>query len=139
MKSLILLAFVLMISAAFGQEWTNCGTSSDKFQLSTVTITPNPIVKGQNVTISVTGTMEETVTSGTASVKVEYGIITVFNKDESICDPPVLPCPIPQGPWTKVYTVLLPGDAPGGTYKAQSTVVDQNNAQLLCVNADLKI
>jgi len=142
MKYVLLLALLaLCVYPTVAQQiWTNCGNAKDKFTIGTVTVVPDPPVKGQNLTVGITGTYTETVTSGTIKVTVKYGIITLLNKSDPLCGAETgITCPIPQGPWTFKVTELIPSDAPGGSYTGQLTITDQANAELACAKFALKI
>jgi hypothetical protein len=56
-----MLAFFLYLSAAFAAPtmtfWKDCCNSTCAFQVDTVTMTPNPVQVGQNVSAVVTGTL----------------------------------------------------------------------------------
>ncbi|KAK5583093.1 hypothetical protein RB653_004683 [Dictyostelium firmibasis] len=137
---LAILLILALVTPSFTQVWSNCGTAADKFQITSVVLDPPTPVKGQPITISASGDLDETVTGGTVSVKVKYGFITLINKSEGICssqDP--LSCPIAAGPYSKTITETIPADAPSGKYTGNVVIVDQNNAEIACVDVDINL
>lgn len=98
---------------------------------------PNPPVKGQNVTIAVSGTLDETVDAGTYQIDVSYAGIPVYSKNGSICD--YAPCPQAAGAINLSKEIELPSIAPAGSYHAKIQGADSNSQPLFCVEVDLNI
>ncbi len=61
-----------MVYNEIRQILTLVGTANDHLQIQTVKITPDPPVLGQNVTVAVTGSLNEDVTSGTLALLIQY-------------------------------------------------------------------
>ncbi|KAM9962891.1 hypothetical protein ACTFIW_006112 [Dictyostelium discoideum] len=141
MRLLLALFFVLaLVSPSFTQVWSNCGTAADKFQITNVVLDPPTPVKGQDITISASGILDETVTGGNVAVKVKYGFITLINENVSICssqDP--LSCPIAAGDYQKNMTEMIPSDAPSGKYTGNVVITDQNNNEIACIDVDINL
>ncbi|GAM21991.1 hypothetical protein SAMD00019534_051660 [Acytostelium subglobosum LB1] len=131
---------LLFVVVANADIWTNCGTPSDKFTITNVVITPDPPIKGQEIVVSASGTLSETVTGGTAHMTVKYGFITVLNKQENLCDIPnsPYPCPIAAGPYSRTVNATIPGNVPGGSYKINVVLNDENNAEIACIDVAVK-
>jgi len=136
MKAILLV--LLVVSVAFADIWTSCGTSGDEFTIGSVTITPDPPVKGQNITVALKGTMNTVVQSGTIHVDFKYSIVTILNKDEPLCAAPVT-CPIPVGPFGISVTDLIPSDAPSGSYSGVANITDQAGKEIACAKIALKL
>ncbi|KAM9982443.1 hypothetical protein ACTFIZ_006975 [Dictyostelium cf. discoideum] len=141
MRLLLALFFILaLVSPSFTQVWSNCGTAADKFQITSVVLDPPTPVKGQDITISASGILSETVTSGNVAVKVKYGFITLINENVAICsseDP--LSCPIAAGDYQKNMTEMIPSDAPAGKYTGNVVITDQNNDEIACIDVDINL
>jgi hypothetical protein len=88
MKFHILALIAAVVSSPFPQEqipespeysgeisgYEVCSTSSAVFTLEAGTFTPNPIIKGKDVTVHLIGQLAETIEVGaTAKVLVKYG------------------------------------------------------------------
>jgi len=65
----------------FTFQWTNCGSSSDPTYVSALAVSPDPIVLGQNITVSFTSYLSQAVTEGAgfgASVAIYKSILGVW-------------------------------------------------------------
>eukprot|EP00026_Physarum_polycephalum_P021164 Phypoly_transcript_24239.p1 GENE.Phypoly_transcript_24239~~Phypoly_transcript_24239.p1 ORF type:complete len:169 (+),score=16.80 Phypoly_transcript_24239:76-507(+) len=143
MKAVFVLALLcVIVSPALCDIWTNCGTAGDDLTITSVTISPDPPTKGSNLTVSVVGTMNTQVTTGSyVQLKVKYGIITIINQKENLCGAPSpIACPINTGPWKQAVSVNIDNSVPSGSYSASAEFTDQNGKQIACVNVafDLK-
>eukprot|EP00026_Physarum_polycephalum_P018222 Phypoly_transcript_19735.p1 GENE.Phypoly_transcript_19735~~Phypoly_transcript_19735.p1 ORF type:complete len:124 (+),score=14.10 Phypoly_transcript_19735:108-479(+) len=107
---LLLVVFAAFVSADI---WSNRGTSSDHLKISTVTITPDPPVAGQNLTVSASGVLDESVTNGTVNLVLKYdSFITILKKTYLLCDNPDYTCPISAGDYSNTITEMIPASAP---------------------------
>eukprot|EP01112_Ceratiomyxa_fruticulosa_P022583 TRINITY_DN831_c0_g1_i1.p1 TRINITY_DN831_c0_g1~~TRINITY_DN831_c0_g1_i1.p1 ORF type:complete len:157 (-),score=41.49 TRINITY_DN831_c0_g1_i1:158-628(-) len=137
--TLFVTLFAILATCIYADIWSDCGTSSDHFQIGTVSIIPDPPVKGQPLTVSVSGTLNEEVTAGNISIYVKYGFITILKQTDNICDQDYLPCPIQAGPYTHNITETIPADTPSGHYTGQVQAIDQNKQEILCVSLNLQL
>ncbi|EFA83724.1 hypothetical protein PPL_02791 [Heterostelium album PN500] len=140
MKSISIFVFVVLVLSVVNADiWSNCGNPNDIFQISSVSIVPDPPAKGKDLTVTIGGSLSETLTGGNAHVSVKYGFITILNKDEPICQTnSPIPCPIEAGPLSKTFTAAIPSNTPSGSYKANIVITDQNKSQIACINVNLK-
>ncbi|KAG2199247.1 hypothetical protein INT47_010622 [Mucor saturninus] len=80
---------------------TNCGDASDILTIDYVTLSPDPPVKGEELTIDFKGYLSETVPNGTTvQVIVKYGVVKLIQKTFDFCEKIEEvdeKCPIPQG------------------------------------------
>lgn len=69
------------------RDVTNCGTSNDPLTLDSLTMTPNPPQKGQNLTVIAAGTLNQPIlNNSTINVSVMYGLYSVlFWESPIIC------------------------------------------------------
>ncbi|KAJ5071795.1 phosphatidylglycerol/phosphatidylinositol transfer protein [Anaeramoeba ignava] len=135
--------FFLLIVAAFADIWTDCSKAGDDFKITSVSINPDPPVKGSPVTAAITGNLQKTITGGTAHLTVSLNGIKLLDETKDICtiDPDEVKCPIPANPnFTLKDTVTIPSYAPSGTYTGQVVLTDQDGTEIACVkfNLDLK-
>jgi len=115
--------------------WTNCGPN-DHLTVGTVVVTPDPPLIGQNLTIKATGSLDETVTSGTVYIQLAYSSIDLVNNTFNLCTlaPSFgLQCPIPQGPVAFTVSQLIPSQAIPGPYTGVVKVHDQNGSEVACI------
>lgn len=118
----------------------NCGSPSDHLHNLNVTLTPDPPVKGQNVSVIASGTLDEEITGGEVAITVTVLGIPVINEKKALCnDFKEVVCPIPSGPWTLRITELLPSWIPSGTYELKGIISDQNSQEVACISAQLNI
>ncbi|EGG20835.1 hypothetical protein DFA_00700 [Cavenderia fasciculata] len=129
--------FVLfcVFALATADIWTNCGSSSDHFQIGSVTITPDPPVKGQDITVTANGNLNEEITSGNVKLLVKFGFITILNQNEDLCQAKnPIPCPLQPGAYNHTITAQIPSNAPSGKYSGNVVVTDQNSQEVACID-----
>eukprot|EP01113_Clastostelium_recurvatum_P025195 TRINITY_DN302_c0_g1_i4.p1 TRINITY_DN302_c0_g1~~TRINITY_DN302_c0_g1_i4.p1 ORF type:complete len:140 (-),score=56.26 TRINITY_DN302_c0_g1_i4:144-563(-) len=121
---------LLLVVPSFADIWTNCGTAADDLKISNVAITPDPPVKGQNLSVELDGTLSTTITGGNLAISIKYGFITVIDKTVPFCSEEK--CPVNAGPYTQKITEMLPSDAPSGKYTGKLTGTDQSGKEIAC-------
>jgi ganglioside GM2 activator len=66
-----LVAVALVASSAHAFSWKNCGDTSDPVTVNSLTLSPNPVVLGKNISLSFSATSKVNLTSGgKAEVKI---------------------------------------------------------------------
>jgi len=141
MKTAIIgiLAFSCLFAVACADIWSDCSSPNAHFKIQTVSIVPDPPKIGKNVTVSVSGILDETVTAGHVNFTVQYKKgstwlnLPTFNFD--LCS--VEKCPIPQGQTTISGEINVPSITPGGEYRGKMFAIDQNHQELGCVAYDV--
>ena len=132
-------------------SFSNCGTASDKGKITSGVISPNPIVKGQNIKLTGSGQLLESVTAGTYTVTITYNGLTILSHTHSLCGDdsfplPLglgtvkvqgIPCPSKPGPVTITQIIPYPLSAPAGAIKAHVTAKDSANQQLMCFDLNM--
>jgi C1A family cysteine protease len=122
--------------------WSSCSKASDHLSGLNVQVTPNPPVAGQDVTVAITGSLDETVSSGNVHITIDAFGIKVIDKSYDLCDLASkggVHCPLNQGPVNIKVTEAIPKDVPHGTYQGKAVVSDQNSEEVACVNLNLSI
>jgi hypothetical protein len=140
---LLVLAALMCVSLVSASTWDYCsGTSAatSGIVVSGVTLNPDPPVLGQNDIVTLTGTVNETVSGGTVSLTITYYGIPVFSGTYNTCDSNTCP----QGPGAITAQITVSGDslppvAPPGNYVGTAIVTDQNGFQLVCVAVDFTL
>jgi len=125
-------------------KWENCDTSTIKFSITGLTMSPDPAVPAKDVAFDLTGTLkDESVTGGDYTVKVFFGRIPVFSQNGKICDLIKDSCPCPCAPGSGKKGTLafpVPGSAPRGqTLNGQLTATDSNSKEIACVKLTFQI
>ncbi|KAI9859087.1 MAG: Phosphatidylglycerol/phosphatidylinositol transfer protein [Vezdaea acicularis] len=105
-----------------------------------VDLTPNPPVKGENLTLEAVGTFSEPVEKG-AKVRllVKYGYVKIFNREEDLCDQVGnvdLSCPL-DGKNTVTKIIQLPKEIPPGKYDVQADVYTKDEKKIICLAAEV--
>lgn len=81
-----------------------------------IRITPNPPVKGEDLTVDFKGFLKEEVNEGSMiDVLVKYGAIKLLHKQFDLCEQAQQvnrTCPIEEGDFHLIHTVELPKDIP---------------------------
>ncbi|WP_406115992.1 ML domain-containing protein [Kitasatospora purpeofusca] len=108
-------------------SWTNSGTPADSFSVDNVTYTPDPPVKGKDLTVTLTGTLAAPITGGTITTKLKYGIITVVNESAPLDA-------AAAGSYSPQTTISLTQDMPSGSYAGNVSLVDQDSIEIASVN-----
>jgi hypothetical protein len=134
MLTRILSAFVFYTVAH--ASVTDCSKGTSLFKITALSLTPDPPVKGQNTTLSVSMIVPEVITDGTVTYTTTYNFIPFAPSVESLCG--TVPCPIPTGPQT--VSSSYPIDASlSGTVTIKIEWKDLIPRQLLCVSMALKV
>lgn len=127
---------------------TDCGTSATHAHFSSLSITPNPPVKGSKATLAATGTVNEAVSAAkyTMSVSLDGNQLYVHSGDgcgQSTFSLPLgfgsitingAACPLAAGSMDVGFDLTLPTAAPPGNYAVQFTATDQSSASLWCID-----
>jgi len=131
--------------------WCDCAPAGSDITVVDVTIDPNPIVKGKNVTVTVVSLDSKTfpITSGSVTVTVKYGFLTLINDTFALCDllqkahaqdPDVQECPLqPYAKKTITVTHEIPDVFPSGEYSGQAQAIDQNKNVIQCVQFKMDV
>jgi len=137
MKSVILfIAIFLAVQVHCGTfQWKSCAQPGDPYTVSTVTMTPDPAVRGKPVTVTVSGTStESTTTASTWASVTKYGPLTVSSLNGTVCSIVTnCKCPCPAGTITTSLTTNTPNIAPLGTYTGTLKGNDGNGHESTCV------
>ncbi|KAK3826022.1 MAG: hypothetical protein J3Q66DRAFT_113253 [Benniella sp.] len=132
------IALATSASAAF----SSCGSSTDDFQLSTVSYTPNPPKVGQSVCITLKGTLSKQVTQG-ASIRTTatFWGINVYDQTTDLCaalSNSTNPCPIATTVNTVTHCVDVPSNVPAGVSLTLKAVATNNGgSRLFCISGPL--
>eukprot|EP00762_Andalucia_godoyi_P002432 ANDGO_02713.mRNA.1 Cathepsin B-like cysteine proteinase 5 len=135
-----LVALAVLVSA--DGPWSSCGTSADHLKVSSLTISPNPLARGQPFSVSFSGSLDEQVTGGSVAIKVSYQRIPVYGKTVDLCQlvqQGGASCPLPAGPVTFTQSETFPSSPPKGTYEGQITITDSNGQQITCIKFDMPV
>ncbi|KAM9980295.1 hypothetical protein ACTFIZ_006550 [Dictyostelium cf. discoideum] len=147
MKQLLLLSifsiFIFLFVAEakmFTDVWSSCGKSTDTFKITNVTISPDPPIKGQKVSIYASGELKDVISGGKINIQIKLGFITIIKESKPICSSEnPLPCPIQPGEYSHSVDVTIPNSAPGGKYSGNFVLTDQTNDEIACIDVNLEL
>jgi len=144
MKGFLLAVVLLSIySLALGQyPYKNCGGPSDHFSNIKVSVSPNPPVIGQNLTVVASGNTDEVVNGGTVLIDLTFDGIELLNTTFNLCtliQTLAVPCPLQKGFHQFTVVQPLPSEVPAGDYIATVNAWDQNGQELMCISATITI
>lgn len=113
----------------------------DLLVLEKVNLSPNPPLKGDNLTIEAVGELLEDVGEGAYVVlQVKYGLIRLVNTEADLCDQVSnvdLECPIKKGLTKITKDIELPKEIPPGTYTvfADAYTARPESKKIICLEA----
>jgi len=152
---LLLSSFSCARSIHINHTWVDCSSPASHGVFTSSSSFPDPIVAGENATLSGYGRLDKAVTDGqiTISVTVDGLPIPVQPSVFPACGNSVvhwplglgsilydaLACPTPRGNFTLSELVNVPVLAPLGNYAVQLQGVDQDGEELLCVLSHIEI
>lgn len=136
----IALATTLLVPSsawAVPVPWKNCGRPTDHLRVSKVDASVWPPQRGQPITVSTSGTLDETVTALRTSLAVSVDGMPVVAVDTPAL--PVRPA-IGAGPFTRTVTFTVPRWIPSGLVVGVRVAArDQNDQGILCVDLTVSI
>lgn len=131
--------------ATSGSPLSWCGSSTDILSFSELTMTPYPVVAGQDVLVNITGSLSHDITQGAkAKVTTKLGPVPVFSLDIDICSalPSGQSCPISAqngAIQSLLLTRSVPGLVPGGSFKMQMYIADGDGSSIGCLFGNIQI
>jgi len=144
MAQRILLAVLLVASlaslaiAAKPSDWHLCDKHANyAVVVKNVTISPDPVVSGEDATFIVPAYTEKEITAGEVVVTVSFHGVPVHVERDDICNK--AECPIAPGDFVLKNTEVLPGFTPPGSYKIKLQFLSPDDEQLACANIDFSI
>lgn len=105
------------------------------------TISPNNIVPGVTLNVSVSGTLTQTVTKAMLQLSVTFDGIPIVNKKENVCTDTKnpFPCPIAAGPMHYDIVKAIPNLPLSGPLTAKAVLTSQTGAQIVCLKVDVNV
>lgn len=114
----------------------DCSKGTSLFKLTSMSLTPDPPVKGQNSTLRLSMDVPADVTGGTATYSVTYNFIPLAPTVEDLCA--TVTCPIATGSLTTVSSVPIDPSL-SGSLSLKIDWKDTANAELMCVSINVKV
>ncbi|KAG0246001.1 hypothetical protein B0O80DRAFT_446558 [Mortierella sp. GBAus27b] len=142
MKFFAAVAAAIALATSASAAFSSCGASSDDFQLSSVTYTPNPPKVGQSVCITLNGSLNKAVTQGaTIRTTATFWGITAYDQTSDLCAALVNgtnPCPISQDVKSVTQCISVPSNVPAGVQlQIKAVATNAGNTRIFCINGPL--
>lgn len=123
-------------AAAAPAPFSTCA-DQPHFRVESVDVTPQPLVPGKKVSISVKGTLDERLTAGTYAAEVRYMGVSVLQRSGPLGE--LITLPAGPGPATMGTSLKVPREAPEGSYELTVSAVDQQAATLTCLVVPFRV
>jgi len=143
MKQIVFVfALICLLSGSFVTAqlpaWYLCPGSATHISVGTFNVSISPPHPPCNISIVLSGKVDEQVTSGSLGVGVSYSGIPLSNQTLPYTSSNIA---LPFGPGALTFqkTVEIPAVAPQGSYGIDLTWFDQNNNPLVCVHQDFTL
>jgi len=118
--------------------FTVCPGAPTDLSVTALYVTPDPPVKGQNINMELTGTVDEQLTTGSNFVvNVLYDNVQIFTETVDMSTATTLP--VGPGTVDLKYSVLIPSIAPAGSYVVSLTFNDQTGTEITCIQLSLNL
>jgi hypothetical protein len=114
----------------------DCSKGTALFTITSMSLTPDPPVIGQNSTLDLSMLVPKDVVSGTATYSVTYNFIPLAPTVEDLCAN--VACPIQAGTLKTVSSIPIDSSLKGSiTFKIEWK--DASNTELMCVSVNVKV
>jgi len=124
-------------------DYKDCFPDGSPVQITSIEVTPDPPKPGQDLTVTVNGTVTETLEDGAyADVTVKLGLVKLLKKRFDLCEEArnanaTVQCPVEPGSYHVVHTVTLPREIPPARFAVNILGYTVEDEDLLCL--DLKV
>ncbi|KAG0046941.1 Phosphatidylglycerol/phosphatidylinositol transfer protein [Gryganskiella cystojenkinii] len=142
MKFFSAIVAVVAMAASAQAAFSSCGSSSDSLKLASVSYTPNPPKVGQNVCVTIKGTLSKPVTAGSI-IKVDATIwgLNVYSNTGDLCNAlagGANPCPIPVTATQVTDCITVPSNVPSGiSINLQASATNADKSRIFCISGPL--
>jgi len=140
MRVLLLLSvLVLLISfcVAVPVKYTLCSKPEASLKISTVEANEWPPKKGTTLNVTVTGVLGKEVTKGTYTIKIKVSGFPLPAENGDVDT--FKPLPWMTGDISFTFLTDIPAESPSGSYSIEISAVDQDNAQIFCVDLSFNL
>ncbi|PPQ64423.1 hypothetical protein CVT26_002130 [Gymnopilus dilepis] len=123
-----------------GWTWSDCGVETDPIRIDSIHVTPDPPQPGQDLTVTVKGTVVEQIEEGAyADVTVKLGLVKLLQKRFDVCEEAraanaSVQCPVEKGAYTVEQTVALPKEIPKAKFSIDVNGYTVDDDDMLCLN-----
>ena len=133
MGLLALLAYSYSIGSA-----KDCSNGLSKMRVNSMSFLPDPAVKGQNSTLTLSLDNPSEVLAGTATYSFTYNFIPLAPEVKDLCGEVPGGCPIKVGILDTTSSYLIDPSL-SGTLVLKIQWKDKVNTELLCISVSMKV
>jgi hypothetical protein len=134
---MILLAIFLSLLGINGSV-TDCSKATALFDLTSMSFSPDPPIKGQNSTLLLSMNVPSEVAGGTATYSVTYNFIPLTPTVNDLCLEVPGGCPIKPGTLDTVSSIPFDGSL-SGSLTLKILWKDLQEQQLMCVSVKTSV
>lgn len=128
-----------------GTSLYQCDTSEKQLlDLENLVLSPNPPIRGENLTISAVGELFDTVDEGSyIDVEVRLGYIKLLSQTYDLCetleenDIDGLTCPLKAGEYSLIKEVQIPAEVPPGKYVVVARAYTAGDELISCLTGEV--
>ena len=121
----------------------SCGKVTDILKINSIDVTPYPLLKGSNVTITASGSISEPIFNGSiVNFSIKAGLIPLYSGKADLCEAAGKKgqsCPLATGPQQIVVTQAIPENAPTGTFGITVSATNADGKAITCFSGNLQI
>ncbi len=123
------------LTPGWAASWETCHDVTGAFNVTSLSVTPDPIETGAPATFSLDATHDVDVEDGSLEARVNYFGVRVFQKSGPLCGP--VECPMKPGNRTLQFTEDMPLFLPPGRITLTLHARRLDELDLFCVKIDL--
>lgn len=134
-----LAAFLLLLSGALSANTLkDCSSGTSVFKYGTASLLPDPVVPGENSTLSLSCTIPDgvTVTDGTAKYSISLNGIPFPATVDPLCSQ--VECPMTPGPYSNTTVSPFPTGV-SGKIVTKLEWFDTDNTLLYCLETTVRV
>lgn len=133
-------ALCVLGGVSMAQDVSNCGKDTDDILITSISMSPDPPVRGQNLTLALSGTVQTAVSGGKVNLEVYMSGIKIFTHDWDLCTTfgQWVNCPLQPGSFDRTVSEVFPTFVPPGHFTGKIYVVDTDGKPVACAAFDIK-
>ncbi|EEF38289.1 putative phosphatidylglycerol/phosphatidylinositol transfer protein DDB_G0282179 [Ricinus communis] len=136
--SVFLLSLCLIVPFTRATDVRYCDKKADyDVKVKGVEISPNPVVRGQQATFSISASTGKAISGGKLIIEVSYFGWHIHSETHDLCDE--TSCPVSDGNFIVSHSQVLPGFTPPGSYSLTMKMYDGKKHELTCIAFDFSI
>ena len=131
-------ALVAIFNITASNSVTDCSAGKSVFQFVSGSLTPDPVVPGQNAALTLNLVLPPgtNVDAGTAKYSLSFNGIPFTPTTEDLCSN--VACPLLEGPYTNTTNSVFPTGL-SGKIVTKIEWLDESGTQLLCTSVTTRV